>query len=103
VGGQKRRHGPQIVDHGLSFNLWAPSARCVEFLETGHDPREMPRDGDGLYQLLSETARAGTRYQFRIDGDLVVPDPASYFEPDDVGRPSEVRRAVQQPAIQRHG
>lgn len=50
----------------------------------------MPRDADGWYQLLSPTAHAGTRYQFRINGDLIVPDPASCFQPDDVGAPSEV-------------
>jgi maltooligosyltrehalose trehalohydrolase len=50
----------------------------------------MPGDDNGWYQVLSPTARVGTRYQFRIDGDLVVPDPASFFQPDDVGEPSEV-------------
>ena len=50
----------------------------------------MPRDEDGWYQWLSPTARIGTRYQFRINGKLVVPDPASFFQPDDVGAPSEV-------------
>ncbi|WP_024338415.1 MULTISPECIES: malto-oligosyltrehalose trehalohydrolase [Bradyrhizobium] len=87
---QGRRHGPQIIDHGVSFNLWAPTARSVELLEIGQPPRRMPRDEHGWYQLLSETARAGTRYQFRINEDLVVPDPASLFQPDDVGAPSEV-------------
>ncbi len=43
----------------------------------------------GWYQTLSETAHAGTRYQFRINGELIVPDPASYFQPDDVCNPSE--------------
>ncbi|WP_454648924.1 alpha-amylase family glycosyl hydrolase [Bradyrhizobium liaoningense] len=87
---QSRRHGPQIVDHGVSFNLWAPTARSVELLEAGQPPRRMPRGDDGWYQMLSPTARAGTRYQFRINEDLVVPDPASCFQPDDVGGPSEV-------------
>lgn len=50
----------------------------------------MPRDSDGWCQLLSPTARVGTRYQFRINGELIVPDPASRFQPDDVGQPSEV-------------
>ncbi|MGC0394261.1 maltooligosyltrehalose trehalohydrolase [Bradyrhizobium liaoningense] len=59
-------------------------------LEVGQPARRMPRDDDGWYQLLSPTARAGTRYQFRINEDLVVPDPASFFQPDDVGAPSEV-------------
>lgn len=87
---QTRRHGSQIVDHGVSFNLWAPTARSVELLEVGQPPRKMPRDDDGWYQLLSPTAHVGTRYQFRINGDLVVPDPASFFQPDDVGAASEV-------------
>ncbi|WP_369725641.1 hypothetical protein AB8Z38_13520 [Bradyrhizobium sp. LLZ17] len=87
---QSRRHGAQILDHGVSFNLWAPTARSVELLEVGQPPRPMPRDSDGWCQLLSPTARVGTRYQFRINGELIVPDPASRFQPDDVGQPSEV-------------
>ena len=67
---QTRRHGSQIVDHGVSFNLWAPTARSVELLEIGQPPRKMPRDDDGWYQLLSPTAHVGTRYQFRINEDL---------------------------------
>lgn len=90
VAEQIRRHGPQIVDHGVSFNLWAPTARSVELIEVGQPPRKMPRDDDGWYQLLSPTAHVGTRYQFRINEDLVVPDPASFFQPDDVGAASEV-------------
>lgn len=74
----------------MSFNLWAPTAKSVELLEFGQPPRLMPSDEDGWYRLLSATARTGTRYQFRINQDLIVPDPASFFQPDDVGEPSEV-------------
>ena len=88
--GQARRHGARIVDHGVTFNLWGPTAQSVELLEAGRRPQRMCRDDDGWYQLLSATAHAGTRYQFRINEDLVVPDPASFFQPDDVGEPSEV-------------
>ena len=35
-------------------------------------------------------AKAGTRYKFRIDDEIDVPDPASAFQPDDVFGPSEV-------------
>lgn len=90
VAEQLRRHGPQVIDHGVSFNLWAPSADFVELLEVGRPPRRMPHDNDGWYQTLSPTAHVGTRYQFRINGNLVVPDPASCFQPEDVGKPSEV-------------
>jgi maltooligosyltrehalose trehalohydrolase len=91
VAHQVRRHGPQIVNHGVSFNLWAPSAKSVELPESGAPPRHMScDDDDGWYQTFSPTAHTGTRYQFRINGEMVVPDPASYFQPDDVSEPSEV-------------
>ncbi|HEX2652233.1 MAG TPA: malto-oligosyltrehalose trehalohydrolase [Xanthobacteraceae bacterium] len=90
AAGKPRRHGPATTEHGVVFNLWAPTAQSVDLVEQGQSPQPMPRDGDGWYQLLSPTARAGSRYQFRINGDLVVPDPASRFQPDDVGQPSEV-------------
>ena len=41
-------------------------------------------------RLTVPGARAGTRYRFRIDGEIEVPDPASRFQPDDVHGPSEV-------------
>jgi maltooligosyltrehalose trehalohydrolase len=90
VGDNARRHGPQILSNGVAFNLWAPSARSVELLEATQPSQRMSRDIDGWYQAVSSTARAGTRYQFRINGELVVPDPASHFQPDDIGEPSEV-------------
>ena len=34
--------------------------------------------------------KAGTRYKFRIDDEIDVPDPASAFQPEDVSGPSEV-------------
>jgi maltooligosyltrehalose trehalohydrolase len=85
-----RRHGPQVLDQGVKFNLWAPTAASVDLLEIGQPPRPMLRDAKGWYHLESLTARIHTRYQFRIDGDLIVPDPASFFQPDDVGGTSEV-------------
>ena len=90
IAEQPRRHGPVVTPHGVVFNLWAPSAQAVELLEQGQQARPMPKDTDGWYQIISNTAKVGTRYQFRINGDLIVPDPASRFQPDDVGNPSEV-------------
>jgi len=87
---QPRRHGSFVTPQGVAFNLWAPTARSVELLERGQQPRRMTKDEDGWYQAFSATARVGSRYQFRINGDLVVPDPASRFQPDDVSEPSEV-------------
>jgi maltooligosyltrehalose trehalohydrolase len=90
VASHPRRHGPRITPWGVVFNLWAPSAGSIELLEVGCLPRRMPRDADGWYQCLSATAHVGTRYRFRINGKLIVPDPASFFQPDDVSEPNEV-------------
>ncbi len=78
------------MDGGVVFNLWAPSADAVELLQEGRPPEVMLREPGGWYQLFSHGAGAGTLYRFRIDGQLCVPDPASLFQPDDVGGPSEV-------------
>lgn len=90
AGPKTRRYGPQIMENGVLFNLWAPSATSVELLEVGHSPRTMSCDDDGWYQGFSPTAHSGSRYQFRINGELVVPDPASHFQPDDVSEAGEV-------------
>jgi maltooligosyltrehalose trehalohydrolase len=72
------------------FRLWAPTARNVELVLGGDDaPLLMPDAGDGWREIVVE-APAGTRYRYRIDGKLEVPDPASRFNPDDVHSASEV-------------
>ena len=74
------------------FRLWAPSAEAVELvLGSGTAERrlEMRRDENGWGELTID-APAGTRYHYRIDGDLAVPDPASRYNPEDVHAASEV-------------
>ncbi len=72
------------------FRLWAPTAQSVELLLGGDGaPLPMPAIGDGWREIVVE-APAGTRYRYRIDGALDVPDPASRSNPDDVHGPSEV-------------
>jgi len=50
----------------------------------------MRRKDGGWFALDVANAAAGTRYKFRIDDEVDVPDPASAFQPDDVFGPSEV-------------
>jgi maltooligosyltrehalose trehalohydrolase len=84
--------GAEVCDGGVRFRLWAPAARRVELLLADHGERacDMRACGSGWFELLSEVARAGSRYRYRIDGGLVVPDPASRFNPEDVPGPSMV-------------
>jgi len=73
------------------FRLWAPGARTVDlWLEGRARALPMARDADGWATAVTDEAPAGTRYRFRIDGELLVPDPASRFQPEDVHGPSEV-------------
>ena len=82
------RFGPLIAPEGVTFRLWAPGAKRVELVSDRTLP--MQRCDDGWYETVLPGAGPGTRYRFRIDGEIEVPDPASRFQPDDVHGPSEV-------------
>ena len=73
---------------GVRFRLWAPGAKTVE-LSIGTRLFSMKSD-DGWFEHVEPQAGPGTLYQYRIDGELLVPDPASRFQPRDVDGPSEV-------------
>src|SRR5262249_44952038 len=77
--------GAESLPDGRSvrFRLWAPSARMVE-LAIAEQFTEMERRDNGWFELNLPNAGHGTRYRFRIDGDLQVPDPASRYQPEDV-------------------
>jgi maltooligosyltrehalose trehalohydrolase len=92
----RRRHsmpfGAELTAAGtVRFRLWAPAAREVELVL--HDPAralKVPSIGDGWFELTTSDAHVGSRYGYRIDGGVEVPDPASRSNPDDVHGPSEV-------------
>jgi malto-oligosyltrehalose trehalohydrolase len=94
----KRRHdmpfGAQCRDDGsVRFRLWAPAARQVELClgdvnRSTHIP--LNRRDDGWFELVTDAAKPGTQYRFRIHDAQQVPDPASRFQPRDVHGPSEV-------------
>ena len=71
--------GAETLANGQTrFRLWAPSAHTVELvLGRDADARilDMRRDADGWGEVIAD-AGAGARYRYRIDGDLLVPDPA---------------------------
>jgi maltooligosyltrehalose trehalohydrolase len=83
-----RQFGPRLTADGVTFRLWAPSAKRVDLLLDSLRP--MVRGDNGWFSVDVATAKAGTRYKFRIDGEIDVPDPASFFQPEDVFGPSEV-------------
>ncbi|MGD8743824.1 MAG: malto-oligosyltrehalose trehalohydrolase [Granulosicoccaceae bacterium] len=91
--------GAELLDNGaVRFQLWAPAARQVEVCLTSRRENNraqqttlpMTAKAEGWFVLTSEMASVGTRYRFRINGDMQVPDPASRYQPEDVHGPSEV-------------
>jgi maltooligosyltrehalose trehalohydrolase len=77
---------------GTVFRLWAPGAQQVELaIETaGAAPELHPAQGDakGWWECRVPHAGAGTLYRWRIGGDLLVPDPASRYNPEGPHGPS---------------
>lgn len=82
--------GPTMLDKGRAlFRLWAPAAHQVD-VEIAHgEPVAMTRREGGWFETAAPAA-AGTRYRFRIDGRLAVPDPAARAQSDDVHGFSEL-------------
>jgi maltooligosyltrehalose trehalohydrolase len=78
-------------DGSTRFRLWSPGADRVElWLEAPARAVPMPRDAGGWAEHVTREAPAGTRYRYRIDGEMLVPDPAARYQPGDVHGPSEV-------------
>ena len=78
---------------GTLFRLWAPKYDDVDLvIETGDEPvrHRMMGRAEGWKELLVPDATPGTRYRFGLPDGLLVPDPASRFQPDDVHGPSAV-------------
>lgn len=94
----KRQHkmafGAECRDDGsVRFRLWAPAAQRVDLALAGPGrPTFSPLEPgeDGWFELVTDAARAGAQYRFRIDGGREVPDPASRYQPRDVHEASEV-------------
>ena len=77
---------------GVRFRLCGPGAASVSVRleDAGGVLLAMVRAGGGWWQLDCAQAVAGSRYRFQIDGGLLVPDPASRANPDDVHGASRV-------------
>jgi maltooligosyltrehalose trehalohydrolase len=82
--------GAQVLSEGgVRFRLWAPAASRVDVvLDGGRLP--MKAAGEGWFERDEPSAKAGTLYRYCIDDEVLVPDPASRFQPQDCEGPSEV-------------
>lgn len=86
--------GTRILENGgVNFRLWAPAADKVELCLQGCSPElriSMTAEDDGWYDITTGFAGCGSYYQYRINGEHYVPDPASRFQPQDVNGSSQI-------------
>jgi maltooligosyltrehalose trehalohydrolase len=78
-----------IASERTRFRLWAPSQRQVAVEIEDRAAVAMTRMADGWFEAEARCG-AGARYRYRLDNGLVVADPASRAQGDDVHDPSLV-------------
>lgn len=79
------------ADGTVRFRLWAPSHAEIRMeIDAAPELLRMHNRGEGWHELITDRARAGSRYRFVLPDGTRVADPASRFQPDDVEGPSEV-------------
>ena len=82
--------GATVVDGGVSFAVWSTKATAIEVVIDGDASWPMAALEDNHFQVTVSGIGAGTRYQYRMDGGPLRPDPRSRFQPEGVHGPSEV-------------
>src|SRR5215471_13000815 len=64
---EANRHGPEIGAEGVRFHLWAPACDRVDLVLCGEPaPLTMNRAAEGWHELVTDRARSGARYSFRL-------------------------------------
>jgi len=80
-------------DGGVRFRVWAPGqevGKVVLYREQGQEEVDLEKDDLGWFQATVPDVRAGIRYRYRFGSAEPLPDPASRYQPEGVGGPSEV-------------
>lgn len=97
--GALNAHGPRLLldGTGAAFRVWAPDHQAIEVVMVdGSNPPvpqrrvKLVRQADGYHVGNVTGARAGDRYLLSPDGERLLPDPASRFQPLGVHGPSEL-------------
>jgi maltooligosyltrehalose trehalohydrolase len=74
------------------FSVWAPFCDEVSLKIVGPEERMIPmkRDGEGLWEAISDNTYPGSLYFYRLNNSIDRPDPASCFQPQGVHGPSQI-------------
>ena len=74
------------------FSLWGPlldrvSLDCLTASGRSHS---LEQDDRGYWRITLSDIPPGSRYQYRLNGETIRPDPASFYQPDGVHNASAV-------------
>jgi malto-oligosyltrehalose trehalohydrolase len=82
--------GATVLGDGRArFRFWAPAQESVMLVFEAGAKVPMQRSPDGWFEAIVQ-APGGTKYQYQLSDGMLVPDPASRFQPQDVHGPSSV-------------
>jgi maltooligosyltrehalose trehalohydrolase len=84
--------GVEVQPGSVHVRVWAPGRRSVEVVSDGDRSRAwaLEPESDGYFSADVSGLAAGDRYWFRLDGDLLRPDPASRYQPEGPHGPSMI-------------
>ena len=80
-------------DGSIIFNFWAPDAKEVVLCINNQGQKqefEMQEEDNKHFKYALKDLKSGSLYGYKVDGNLVVPDPASRYQPDGVHGVSEL-------------
>ena len=84
-----------LADGEVHFRVWAPRSREVEIVidDPAREPAVIPLNAEpnGYFSMRTARAKTGDRYRYRLNrSELLVPDPASRFQPEGPLGPSMI-------------
>lgn len=79
-------------DNTCNFSVWAPFRNKVALsvLKPGQTTYPMTKDEHGYWHVSIPDALPGMQYKYLLDDDILLPDPASRYQPEGVHGPSAV-------------
>lgn len=85
----KKTLGLNFVSGTGEFCLWSPGADKVELVISNGLQLQASRDSMGYWKLSDDRIKAGDLYHVRLNGNKILPDPASLSQPEGVHGPSQ--------------
>jgi maltooligosyltrehalose trehalohydrolase len=82
--------GASYTKEACAFTVWAPSKKQVELVLADGSAHALKQDERGYWHISIAGLQPGDTYQYRIEQDGLLPDPASRYQPQGVHGPSAI-------------